>query len=145
MTFHSHCGYKHSQLVTVDTGCTDTLGFLAMNWSVKHKIFAKRKNDGIPQDVFDELNSKKINYTKIKIEGLNEYNSFNLITLDPPIMIGIENLNPVEISQLLVPRKTDQYDTEGLLGMDIISKFTFIFSTFNGSYGVKVMDLNEEI
>jgi len=145
MNIHFQCGYRYNEKYTFDTGCTDTYCFMPLNWDIKNKIFAKIVRDGIPQDVFDELNIKKEERVKINMGGVNSKNKYWRIRLVPPLPVRLENTSEVDLEFILVPRYEYQKEEERLLGTDFMNgNYTFKLSMFNGEYGLKVSDLEYE-
>lgn len=145
MNIKFKCGFRYQETYTLDTGCTDSNCFLVNNWDNKNKIFRKIKRDGIPQEVFDELNGRNDDLVRITMGGVSSENKYYRMSLDPPLLVNLENLSEVPIKFILVPKFDHQYDEERLLGTDFMfDNYTFKFSSFNGEYGFKITDLENE-
>ena len=134
------CGFRYQQQYTIDTGCTDTSTFMVKNWHIKYKTFAKLKGDGFPEDIFDELNTRKSKYDKITMEGIGSINKYYRLTLDPPLPVSFGNLNDAEMKYIVVPRYEDQKNEERLLGTDFMesSNYQYQFGKFNNEFGLLI-------
>lgn len=66
-----------------------------------------------------------------------------IIYLNRPLFISLGKLTPVPITSFLVSTQNDD-SMKDLIGMDIISQHSMIFSKFDGIYGMKIMELREE-
>lgn len=113
---------------------------MANNWHIKYKTFIKLKGDGFPEDIFDELNTRKAKYSKITMEGIGSSNKYYRLTLDPPLPVSFGDLNDTDIKYIVVPRYEEQKDEERLLGTDFMesSNYRFEFGKFDNEFGLLI-------
>lgn len=116
----------------IDTGCEISPIFDKCFWDFNNGRFINPilhpYEDKKCLEIFNTCNGPKSEY---------------VIYLNKPLFIWLGNLIPIKIFSFSVP--LDIKDSlNHLIGMDIISQYTLIFSNFDGEYKMKITELREE-
>lgn len=126
-------GYASSKRL-IDTGCSVSTLPTDELWNYKTCKF-------ITSELEDKLFFAS---TMEDIETCNGIKSDQFIYLKSPLYISLDGLNFVTINVFTVSLDEKNKDPP-LIGMDIISQYTMIFSMFDGKYQLRISDQREEI
>lgn len=135
-------GHKTSTNYILDSGASVTTLFYPEHWNYETKYF-KESNTGL-DDLFINLNKNNI-FRERQLSGMANGKGVKVWTLGykPNISLRIGNLPPVMNQIFTIPVKEPKRKPEMLLGIDMISKHTIIFSKFEGQIGALIMPLME--